>query len=133
MAISPNGCINIIRSSPEFSRVVNNHYKKNGINDLSGDYGEIDYSDWYGEENLILSWYTGVKDSNAKDIYEGDVISYTQALFNVPPERYPTKTKTVKYKPLEGKWNIFETNAGEFDIRVIGNIFENPELLNETH
>ena len=38
-----------------------------------------------------------------------------------------TKRKIVKWK--YDKWGVYETNAGESDVKVIGNIFENPDLL----
>ena len=38
-----------------------------------------------------------------------------------------TLRKIVKWK--FDKWGVYETNAGESDMKVIGNIYENEETL----
>jgi hypothetical protein len=67
-------------------------------------------------------------DKNGKEIYEGDYIKYVQALFNTMADDFPTKIKRVLYYEYSGKFNVYETNAGESDIEVVGNIYENPNL-----
>lgn len=86
--------------------------------------------EYFYEPNQKLNQFTGLKDKNGKEIYEGDIIQYRQHYFNICPEKqmsYPLKTKMVKWRA--DRWNVFETNAGESEIEIIGNIFENPELL----
>lgn len=73
--------------------------------------------------------FTDLLDGNGEVIYEGDIISFTQCLFNTKFENFLTKTKEVKWLKEQGKWNVYETAAGEMNVEVIGNIFENPELL----
>lgn len=82
------------------------------------------------QKDMVLMQYTGLYDKNGKEIYEGDIIKYRQHYFNINSETqlaYPLKTKEVKWN--YDRWNVFETNAGESEIEVIGNIYENPELL----
>ena len=68
-------------------------------------------------------------DLNIIEVFEGDILEFIQCLFNTSPENYPVLRKRVKWHDLLGQWTIYESNAGELDFRVIGNIHENPELL----
>lgn len=76
----------------------------------------------------VCQW-TGLVDKNGSEIYEGDIIKYVQHLFSTSPEKFPVRKKVVGYDSFLGRWNLYQTNAGESEIEVIGNKFENPELL----
>lgn len=80
-------------------------------------------------DQLILNQFTGLLDKTGKEVYEGDIIRFTQHLFNVSSNKWPKKTKVVKWLDWEGKWNLRETNAGESNFEVIGNIYETPNLI----
>lgn len=90
-------------------------------------------SEKIGPEYVIIAFQqaTGAADSNGKPIFEGDVVEYTQGLFNMDPARFPRKRKVVEYDTREARFNLYETQAGQSDFVVLGNIFENPELLDE--
>ena len=92
--------------------------------------GEMDNGDW---NEPILMQYTGLKDKKGKEIYEGDIILNPTA---TEPE---DKGWLVFWKDY--RWMIrmndsqyqyeFDFNA-DFDtskFEVIGNIYQNPELL----
>ena len=74
--------------------------------------------------------YTGIKDKNGKEIYEGDII-----VRKLPPP-WDNHIAVVEFNPLTAMFTI-KREDGEYsdycisddDWEVIGNIYENPELL----
>jgi len=87
------------------------------------------------ENNIILSQFTGLKDKNEKEIYEGDIVIYNRGVGNWTGQRMSTTHEIVftdevfafvmkygsSYIKLRKHWNyIYE---------VVGNIYENPQLL----
>lgn len=66
--------------------------------------------------------FTGLKDKNRKEIYEGDIIRYDlRAGLGEPEIKY--KKREVKFY-VTGYFSSYDEN-----IEVIGNIHQNPELL----
>jgi uncharacterized phage protein (TIGR01671 family) len=74
----------------------------------------------------IQQW-TGLKDKNEKEIYEGDIIS---------GEFYDTEyhhAETIKHEVVfnNGAYNIASSNWHKPTLEIIGNIFENKKLLKQ--
>ena len=75
-------------------------------------------------EGLVLVEYTGLKDKNGVGIFEGDVIRWYDGL--VPRGTDSTKLSTVRWNSTFAMFDGIH-RTGE----AIGNIHENPELVNE--
>lgn len=78
--------------------------------------------------------YTGLKDKNGKEIYEGDVLFTDCCDSDYMPERVQTVVSDTEcsgsliFRPITGA-SLCESNQEYFEI--IGNIYENPELVND--
>ena len=79
-----------------------------------------------GDDSGFLMQYTGLKDKNGVEIYEGDIIQFSDGY----PQNH-LKPKVVEFsKGSFSNTGSFDSgSATTYDPEVIGNIYENPELL----
>lgn len=104
---------------------------------------ELEGFAYNGDSKKCLMQFTGRKDKNNKEIYEGDIVNII-APFEADENHPNTKKWIVEYNDKEGgyviEWNnmFYEGSdltlpgwAGDqdFGFEIIGNIHENPELL----
>lgn len=101
---------------------------------------------WLGLIDVVLMQFTGLKDKNGKEIYEGDIVH------NGYGGPYYTRKMIVCWLDYHAGWSLATDikNIGDWAIKmegqlsngaqprfssykIIGNIYENPELLEEKH
>lgn len=83
--------------------------------------------------------FTGLKDKNKNEIYEGDIVKYDDS----PDETEGTPFKTCFIEKIEFRNGGFGFNENTWDywenefsyeieyLKIIGNVYENKELLKE--
>lgn len=130
LAFGPNGeLVSIYSDGPDFS---------NDSDALMGEKPDLN--------EAVLMEYIGLHDKNGRAIYEGDVVSFGSVWDNGGNEDLDEEIHigVVEYDPHYAVYNVNCEESGErrfllMDVvnydgfGVIGNIHENPELLEDMH
>ena len=103
---------------------------------IVNDESESEYSTWMKLSEFILMQFTGLKDKNGKEIYEGDIVSFESV--DCGGVTFKQIFKVIFYEARFGlqtiKSHVFKNNAiiGMYNdkIEVVGDIHTTPELLN---
>ena len=94
--------------------------------------------------NAILMQSTGLKDKNGVEIYEGDIVRYTwdsPSDVNATEKGKKVRISKVFWSDWRASWavgkkscnaNLFRFARNGNTVEVIGNIYENKELLGDT-
>lgn len=95
------------------------------------------------DEDAIVMQYTGLKDKNGKEIFEGDVVCYVEDVVVESEGGFNRTEPEGQIGSVEFSNGAYWVNSKEFafysygeanflwsELEVIGNIYENPELIN---
>lgn len=100
-----------------------------------GDFGlVVDMDEWAAKHQISVMQYTGLKDVNGVEIYDGDVVNYKFP--DTPDSAGESIVTCIEYVDDVASFRAVSEMHGEFPIhgdvnlQVIGNIHQNPGLIN---
>ena len=93
---------------------------------LYDDFGEY----WRDFRDVKLMQSTGLKDRNSVEIFEGDIVKMSKDVYSEPTYYEVVRYRGGAYR-LESKQHGCELWLRHADCEIVGNVYENPELLED--
>ena len=84
----------------------------------------------YDFDEIELMQSTGLKDKNGKEIFEGDIVKMAKDVYSEPTYYEVVRHRGGAYR-LESKQHGCELWLRHADCEIVGNVYENPELLED--
>ena len=88
-----------------------------------------EYWPWLGLVDVILMEFTGLMDKNDKEIYEGDIIKSNSQYCEICTVERAGNHFGVGFSCFNIDKEMVDFEDDWSDLEIIGNIYENPELL----
>lgn len=92
--------------------------------DINAIWEENDFVEVYEDS---IGQYTGLKDKNGTEIYEGDILPFT--MYDLKTEYYYIVFRNGEFEAINKQDTNFIWRNAWKESEVIGNIYDNPELL----
>jgi len=103
---------------------------------FTNEFDVLNLTKFFNPENYLhLMQFTGVKDINNKEIYEGDIVRASYSIMSKEISTVEFRRgiffvlKKGRYYPLSEF--MYDSRDKTKDIEIVGNIYENPELLEQ--
>lgn len=80
---------------------------------------------FWDESKFTVMQFTGLLDKNGKEIYEGDIV---QTFWGDKKKELLTQGE-IRFDLEKLQWMIGKAPLFDIEVEVIGNIYENPELI----
>lgn len=91
----------------------------------------LKFEDKRNGEDVILMQSTGLHDKNGKKIFEGDIVKMAKDVYSDPTYYEVIRHRGGAYR-LESNQHGCELWLRHTNCEVIGNVYENPEMLEVT-
>lgn len=107
----------------KFRAWLKEKHKMINVNDINLKEKDVNEG-FFSFYEIELMQYTGIKDKNGKEIYEGDIVFIENGFY------YKIVFENASFKAKYGQYPL-TINLNEIApyCEVVGNIYENPELL----